>query len=345
MVSRVVTAATRNHVKLRGKLTLHFVNPQTQADADTAADQYARFMEKVLREQDDHEDALGSEASLVLRLLDVIPADIPPTRSIELAALHVIGDPGSSSRSRAAGSAHPPPSTLPPASSAPASHAPRSSTPLPSARRRSSNRMRAITPSLVMPVGSPPHAIGGAVAAVVSEAASRLRIGLLRVHDLVNIRGVTLEQGSEDLLHALAALLEPPHGDTAAARETELSRWQQVLGETAMDGLKHEASVVAAYRMTSALLSAGIPQNLVFEIMEECCNRAFAGQRSPFLDIGPYSSAGDDELPSMLALRLMRIVGSKRPAAPLIPVLSPLLASLDEDNSVTTTLVKYSLGL
>lgn len=353
MVSRVVTATARDHVKLRGKLTLHFLNAQTQADADTAADRCAELMELLLREQTHHEDALGSEAALVLKLLDRLPADIAKARSIELAALHVVGNVGaSSSRTRSPGSAFPPPSSTapPPPSNIPRSVTPLSTAtntnnPLSGARRRSSSRMRAITSSLVLPVGSSPQAIGGAISAVVSESATRLRIGFLRIHDLINVRGVVLEEGSDDLLHTLSTLLEPPHGESAQARDAEFQRWQQTLGAPVMDALKHEAQVVSTYRMTSALLSSGVPQNLVFELMEEGCLKAFSGERSPLLDIGPYSSAGDDELPSMLALRLMRIVGSKKPAASMIPVLLPLLASQDEDLSVSTTLVKYSLGL
>lgn len=359
MVSRVVTATTLDHVKLRGKLTVHFVSAQSQTDADHAADRCAELMEKVLHEQANHENALGSEASLVLKLLDRLPPDIAKARSIELAALHVVGGTGSSSHSsrpRNPGSAHPPPPSsthhhhqhqhAPPSSTAPRSLTPQPShPPAPAPRRRSSSRMRAITSSLVLPAGSSPHAIGSAIAAVVSESAARLSIGFLRIHDLINVRGVTLEEGSDDLLQTLTTLLEPPHGETATAREAEFLRWKQALGAPIMDALKHEASVVSTYRMTSALLTAGVPQATVFELMEECCGKAFSGQRSPLFDIGPYSSAGDDELPSMLALRLMRIVGSKRPAASMIPVLMPLLASIDEDTSVTTTLVKYSLGL
>ncbi len=57
IVTRVITAATQNGVKVRGKLTLHFSEGQRQAVADAAADRCATVAIALLREAPDPEAA------------------------------------------------------------------------------------------------------------------------------------------------------------------------------------------------------------------------------------------------------------------------------------------------
>lgn len=348
IASRVITAETGDGAKVRGKLTLHFVEPQTQAAADEAADRCAALMETLLREQQRHDDLLGTEAAMVLKLIDRLPGDLAPTRSIDLAALHVVGDPGSLVRKRsstltsmqAVPLSLPPPSTMPPLSAA----AP-SSVSISGLRRRSSSRMRALMGSLVLPAGSSPQAIGGSIAVVVGEAAVRLLIGFLRIHDLVNVRGVTLEEASQDLAVAVAAILEPPQqGEPEASRAAEIARWEAVLGAGVLGSLRREASVVSACQMMAALLHVEIPQGLALEVMEECCARAFPGERSLMKELGRYEGDGAS-VAAVLAMRIPRILGGGRKPEAMIGALEPLVGSGEEDLAVAATLAKYSLGL
>src|SRR6187455_2085398 len=92
IASRIITAKMRNERRLRGKLTLHFLDPQTQSDADQAADRCASIAEDIISEAADHEEILAAEAEFVSALRRRLPIDIPPVRSIDLAGLHVVGD-------------------------------------------------------------------------------------------------------------------------------------------------------------------------------------------------------------------------------------------------------------
>ena len=93
--SRVVTAPTRDSRRVRAKLTLHFEEPQTQAAADDAADRCAQLAEVLFGEVPDHEHLLGNEPSVAATLLQRLPPELPALRSLDVAALHVVGDPGS----------------------------------------------------------------------------------------------------------------------------------------------------------------------------------------------------------------------------------------------------------
>ena len=117
IVTRVVTAATLNGVKVRGKLTLHFSEPQRQTDADAAADRCATLAIALLREAPEHERLIGAETQLNVQLLARYPGDIAPARAVEIAALHVVGNPTLSDELRRASSssnAPLPPPTMPP---------------------------------------------------------------------------------------------------------------------------------------------------------------------------------------------------------------------------------------
>ena len=107
--------------------------------------------------------------------------------------------------------------------------------------------------SLVLPAGSSPQAVGASISIVVAEAAVRHLIGFLRIHDLVNVRGVALDEGSQDLRVAVAAILEPPQGEPEVSRAAELSRWEGALGSAVLRNLRREASVVSARQMLAAL--------------------------------------------------------------------------------------------
>lgn len=371
IVSRIVTATVGDNVKVRGKLALHFAEPQTQAIADDAAERCSALMEVVLREQKNHEQVLGAEAEMVLKLVDRLPLNMVPTRAIDLAALHVVGDPGSSARKRpstasiqAVRPASTPPSVPPPRSitqrppsSASLSavspmsavaplHALTPSGGLPAVRRRSSsNRMRAMTASLVLPVGSSPQTIGAAIAPLARDTSTRLLIGLLRIHDLVGVRGVVLEEGSPDLQVAISTILEPPQVGEEQSRAAEIARWQAALGVDVVDELRREAMALAVFLAYAAILRVDVPQNIAIELLEECGNRAAPGERSPVIAMERYMKAPPGGLPAVIAERIAQIVGESSEPSSMSAALAPLLLSVEEDISIAATLAKHSLGL
>ncbi len=126
LVSRIITAQTKNDRRVRGKLTLHFAEAQTQGNADHAADACAGIAENLLGEADDHEQLIGAEAELASALRMRLPPGVASIRSIDLAALHVVGDPGTSAALRRASTTSMravtgSPSSMPPSGEAPSS--------------------------------------------------------------------------------------------------------------------------------------------------------------------------------------------------------------------------------
>lgn len=372
MASRIVTATVGDKVKVRGKLSLHFAEPQTQAIADDAAERCAALMEIVLREQRDHESVVGAEGEMVLKLVDRMPPTMVPTRMIELAALHVVGDPALTARkkpSTASFQAVRPPSAPPPAmrhvtpwapptmgsppTIAPKSSVPKSSgtVPPPSAvapsssvpKRRSSTRMRALTASLVLPVGSSPQSIGAAIAPLLRDTSFRLLIGFLRIHDLIAVRGVLLEEGSPELQVAVSTILDQAPGEEAT-RTAEIGRWESTLGVSVVDALRREALTVATFLAHSTLGQAGIPQDTTVELLDECCTRAAPGEPSPLLAIEPYTRSAQDALPSLIDARITKILGGAGEPGSMNAALTPLVASVEEDISIASTLAKHALG-
>ncbi|XXX74039.1 hypothetical protein WMF30_40975 [Sorangium sp. So ce134] len=89
--SQVVTAAARGET-VRGKLTLHFKDPQTQSAASKAAERCAQIAGNVLREIGEQAPLLGREAELAAAIAARAPRGVPALRAIELAALHVVTD-------------------------------------------------------------------------------------------------------------------------------------------------------------------------------------------------------------------------------------------------------------
>lgn len=418
IASRIVTAKTKNDRRVRGKLTLHFAKAQTQSDADQAADRCAAIAEGVLSEADSHEQLIGAESELVSAIRLRLPPAVPALRSMDLAALHLVGDPGTSAALRRASTSSlravavppgaaaalglgsnriatpappPPPSSdraqtpasspsgsfrvgnapassppsglaSPPSSTSPSGtfRAPNSSPfgsgpqsspwspppsrPTPPIKRGTIGRMRAITPGMMLPPGSPPDAIGQAIAPFVRDGAGRVLVGFLRAYDLVALRGLALEEGSAEMLAALVPVSDAPLGGYEASRTAELARWQHTFGDAVFQRIRRESQVVAVFLAHGALSRVAIPQNIALEILQEAAPAAFAGERGIVLEMGRYVSAPPDGMLSALCSNLVEIVGHGDPAQ-LSAALAPLVASVEEDMHVASTLARDAAGL
>jgi hypothetical protein len=179
---------------------------------------------------------------------------------------------------------------------------------------------------------------------VVGEAAVRLLIGFLRIHDLVNVRGVALEEGSQDMVVAVATILEPPQGEPEVSRSAEIARWDAALGVGVLEKLRREACLVSACQMFAALQHVEVPQDVALEIVDGCCAKAFPGERSLMKEIGRYEGDGPS-IAAVLSMRITRILGGGRKPEAMIATLEPLVGSNEEDLAVAATLAKYSLGI
>lgn len=378
IASRIITAKMRNERRLRGKLTLHFSDPQTQSDADQAADRCASIAEDLISEAADQEQILAGEAEFISAMRRRFPIDIPPVRSIDLAGLHVVGDPIASSNMRrstatfravtvptgqspsqfAQTQVPPPPaqqrspgssSTLRAASSAPNSSVPSTQSQPPPrnaipSKRPTMSRFRAISPAMVLPPGSPPHAIARVLAPFISDCAARILVGFLRAYDLLVLRGLALEEGSAEMLAAVVPVSDAQLGGYEASRTAELTRWQNSFGQATFQRLRRECQVVAVFFAHGSLLQRDIPQNITLEILQEATPLAFAGDSNVLLGISRWIQLGDDEVLPSLCAHLTDLVGHGNPQE-LANALRLVVASVNEDLVLASTMAKDAVGM
>jgi hypothetical protein len=380
IATRVITAATQNGVKVRGKLTIHFSEAQRQASADAAADRCATVAIAILREAPEHERLIGAETQINAVLLARYPGDIPAARAVELAALHVVGDPTLSDELRRASSTgsmapmapstQPPPRTLAPSGSGvpsvrpgapsapPRSLSPSSmpapfssSSPMPPhagygapPKRRGSSQIRSIQ-SLLMPAGTPPSAMGAFVAPTVRDSSARLLIGFLRAHDLITLRRVAVDESSAEMLASIVPISDAPPGGYEASRAAEIARWNQAIGADVVRALHHEASVVAVFLARDAMARADLNRALAAAVIDATVSSAFPNEyEAKFADEGRFPDASTPAFTDTVIHGMTRLAGCGDDPAAMTAALGPLLALLQEDLATSAMIVKISAG-
>ena len=372
IVSRVITAATQNGYRVRGKITIHFQEPQRQGDADAAADRCAALVVGYLREQPDHGSVIGAEAQISAELTARYPIDLASPRAVELAALHVVGDPALSDELRRASSissssmpavnlgsqgppsarspSSPPLRTGPPGSMPPATPPVSSGSIAPASlglggapRRRGTSQIRSLQ-SLLMPPGTSPAAMGQFVGPQVRDSAARVLIGFLRAHDLITVRGVSIDENSAEILANLVPLSDAPPGGYEASRADEIARWQTTLGQGVMFALQRQVKVMSAYLAKDALARAEVMPALSDAVLEAVCAAAFPDEAGLLEEVARFPTAAAAELIGVLAANLTRLAGTQEDPASMAAALAPLLGMVQEDLNMTAGIIKQSSG-
>lgn len=375
IATRVITAGTQNGFTVRGKLTIHFAEPQRQGDADEAADRMAQIAMALLRESQSHDRVIGAEAHLNALLMSRYPPDIAPARVVEVAALHVVGDPALSDELRRANTGtfrapRIPPSSPPSgplATPAPYSRptpplgmnqiAPNSaplsqptpqvpsaspmSTPPTSKRRGSTSQLRSIQ-SLLMPPGTPPSAMGAYVAPIARDSAARLLVGYLRAHDLITLRGVAMDASSAETFASLVPASDAAPGGYEQSRATELGRWQGTLGADVVMALHRETSALSTYLAREAMLRAEVPRTLALAVTDALCTAAFPALAGLRDELNRFADALSPTLVSELAERLSTIADAGDDPRAITAALTPLCAVIQEDLNVSAMIIKLS---
>jgi hypothetical protein len=344
--ARVVTATTKNGLRIRGKLTIHFAEPVTQAGADAAADECAAVAEAFLREAPNHEQLIGSEPEASGILLARYPAELPAARSLELAALHVVGDPALSGALRRASTSMQAVRVPTPPLGTPAVPAPTQSSPSPSSpppRRRASSQMRALRLS-PLPPNAPTATLSAFLAPLVHDAATRVLIGFLRAHDLVGIRNVPVDAGSADLLATLIPVSEAGVGGFEASRSGEIVKWQGMLGPETLAAARREAHLLVAYVLYQWLIRSATLPALAGELVDA----VIAANLGEEVATGHEFERFPDHLPSDfsadVASNMRRVVRGTEDPSHLTAALSPLIAQVEDDLSIAARSVKQAIG-
>jgi len=353
IVSRVVTATAQNGYRVRAKLTLHFLEPLRQADADAAADTCAATAAALFHEAPDHGSLIGAEARLTLDLTGRYPVDAPKVRGVEIASVHVVGDSALSGELRRAvrsdvSGLGPPPTPVPTPSPGPVSlrpweHLGANHSGVPSVRRRASSQIRSLQ-SLLMPPGTPPSAMGQFVAPNVRDAAARLLVGYLRAHDLVGVRHAAIDESSAEMLATLVPASDAPLGGYEASRASELARWQATFGEAVMVALRHETRVTALYLARQALALVDLMPALANAVIDSVHAAAFAGEASVLEDAAKLPTPAPPEFVHRLATRLTEIAKTEDAPSSIAAALAPLVVTVEDDLKMSAMIIKASSG-
>lgn len=342
LVSRVVTATCKNQSQVRGKLTVHFAEPQTQASADEAGDRCASATEDLLREATAPIEVLGHEPEIAARLLARMPAGLPPTRSVELAALHVVGVPLTSQPRRPSSmtmAAVRPPGSIPPPPAVSPSTMPPAMMGAGPIRRPSSTRMRAITSDLLIAPGAPPDEIARGVAPLVRDSAARLLVAILRAYDLLVVRGIRLDDESTEL-EALVPVSDAAPGAYEASRAAEIARWESTLGAAGLDALRREAALVSVVLLFIAMRDADVQQAAATAVLDALAASAFGGQGPITAEVGRYLHPVHGSIAAEVGARVARALGKEARAEALDPALAPVLSALQVDLGIAAALVR-----
>lgn len=355
IATRVITAATQNGYTIRGKLTIHFAEPQRQADADAAADRCAQLAITLLREAQSHERVIGAEGQLSAMLLARYPPEVARGRTVEIAALHVVGDPALSDELRRASAVSSPSLNLPsaPPSGPLASPPPSYLTPqapsvalgsaAPTSKRRGSSQLRAIQ-SLLMPPGTQPSAMGAYIAPIVQDSAARLLVGFLRAHDLITLRRVAIDETSAEALASLVPVSDALPGGYEASRATELQRWQATLGAPVIRALHREVNAITVYLSREAMLQAEVPKALSVAVVEALCAAAFPDDEGLLHELERFPDVLSPVLLTEAARRFSAIADTGDDPMPMAAALTPLLAVIQDDLNVSAMIIKHSSG-
>jgi len=341
LVGRVVTTTARDGARLRAKLTVTFEEPQTQQVSEEAGDRCQSVAVQVLAKVQKHENLMADASDmqshvdeLVAELRRRLPDGLPHVRSLELAAIHVVGD---MSTSQARTPTWRKLEAVAPASKVPAKGQPPSAPP---PRRQSSSQMFAVTAERLVPPGASHDIAGKAIAPLVRDAAGRLLVCILRCYDLIFVRELELDESS-GLLAALVPTSDVGPGKYEESRRTEIERWEGTVGEDAVEKLRRESAIVAAFLMYQNLLHSDVPVSATVEIMEAVNERAFPEEAGILVEMARYLQTAESTGPE-LSTRVLSALEQETETDQLESALAPLLSALTDDLGLAANHVKRS---
>ena len=342
--SRVVSSSPRDGTTVRGKLTVHLADAAPASEAKRAADVCAFLAETVFAEASSYEQLVGHEAAVAASVMSRLPPGLPTLRSIEVVAIHMVGDLVPESSSRTASSYPPGSAGLTPPTRASQRSRPRSSPPGSPTSRQSSSQLLAVRSEPLVVGTATPEDIGRALVPLARDATTKLLIGVLRAYDLLVVRQLAIDEADDELLEAIVPISTAPSGLFAKSRADELDRWEGILGAAAIDSLEMESATVVVYLLHQCLDHAKVPMLASASILETIGAGAFGGASSPLASIPRYLHSVDGKPAHALAQAIVDILGEESALDHLDVVLTPVLASLQEDLSLAASQAEASLS-
>lgn len=326
--SSVVAETTSDGALVRAKLTAHFVAPLPPEDARALLAHCERFFRDHVAKQPSYAGLLGEEGPVAEAIgASLTSPDKERLRSLEVLAIHVVGEPPAGARS-------PEPAQRPHrAGSNPfiAGHEEH--------RRQSSGQMLAVRSERLIPTLATREMVAGKLAPLLRDEATKLLIAVLRAYDLLVVRDLS-PADAEAAAEALVPTSAAPLGHFAESRAEELYRWEAALGDDALRKLRDEVAVTVTYLLQAALSEAGVDLAIATDLLGKVTEKAFSTEAAPLPQLGRYL------VDHRAAFELASVVRNVVPDARLDRVegmVAPVLASLREDLLLVAEQIKSSV--
>ncbi len=365
--SRVITVSLSDGASVRGKLVVHFSEPLATADADRTIASAIAAATRAASALDALSDLASSETAT--RLLGDLPDNVVAPRSLELVALHHLDDASpslrpserfSSASERPLSSAHSPITRDPPASSRPSSSRPPAlaargsdasarpddaplSVGIPTSRRPSGQLLMARGTRLV-PLDATSDAAGKALVPLLRDAATKLELGIFRAYDLLAVRQAMADEPDDALIEALVPTSSAPLGLFAESRADEIDRWATHLGDEAFENVEGECARMVSFLLYEALKHAQLEAATITTVVERMSEGAFPSGKAALSALGRYLHPTEGTPTAELAKAIVSALGHEKELAGLPRVLTPLLASLQDDLAVAAAQVRGAVG-
>jgi hypothetical protein len=185
--------------------------------------------------------------------------------------------------------------------------------------------------------------MGQFVAPLVKDSAARLLIGFLRAHDLVFVRGVTIDEGSGEMLASLVPASSGPPGQYEASHSAEIARWKTTLGDGVMFALQHEVRVASVHLAKAALAKVDVMTALADAVVESLSTAAFPDEAGVLTEMARFPASGPDFVKA-LAQNLTKLTGTSEDPAAIAAALTPLFGMVQEDLDLAAMIIKQSSG-
>jgi hypothetical protein len=202
--------------------------------------------------------------------------------------------------------------------------------------------MLAVRDGRLIPYGANAQTAANAIVPLLRDASTRVLVGLLRACDLVIVRGVVLDAASADDLGDLVPVSTVALGRFAEERREELVRWEEKLGRDVLDVLRTQSSAIVCFFLHTSLERAGVDRKTATALLEMAARSAFTEEAA--LAAMPHYFAVSGDPTDALAVKTIDAVGAEHEVlSSFTVVLTPVLASLQEDFAFTSDQIKASV--
>lgn len=316
-LSGVVSEKSADGALMRAKLTVHFAGPLNSTTARSLLEKCERGFREHVAKQKSYEDLLGTEAAIASVTLDSVASAKENIRTVEVLALHVVGEPPARAQPVAAPEA-PPARSLSPISLAPA---PRF------ASGERDEQFSAVPSARPQDPTQDPDVGSDKLGPRLREEATRLLVAILRGYDILVVR----DMNASDAEAAAETLIsQPSAGQGAESQSEELGRWEERLSGETIQKLQDEVAVTVTYLLQTELAGQGVTLAQSTEILAQATKEAFPHGVDPVRQIGRYLI--DNRAAFELADAVRNVLSDARMDR-IEHLMAPILASVRENLS------------